>query len=62
MSRVKDYLCDDSITKDKVDEKIRAELDMLKTMSDAVDLRNKLQVRRLLRLRSYLNLNKEISY
>ena len=43
MSRVKDYLCDDSITKDKVDEKIRAELDMLKTMSDAVELRLKKQ-------------------
>lgn len=41
MTRVQDYLCDSNVTKDKVDEKIRAELDTLKTMSDAVKLRLK---------------------
>lgn len=43
MKNVKDNLIGDGITRDKVDEKIRAELDMLKTMSDAVELRKKKQ-------------------
>lgn len=41
MKNVKENLVSVGATKDKVDEKIRAELDMLKTMSDAVALRKK---------------------
>ena len=43
MTKVQNHLCKYSDTKDVVDEKIRAELDMLKTMSDAVELRLKKQ-------------------
>lgn len=41
MKNVKENLVSTGTTKDKIDEKIRAELDMLKTMSDAVELRKK---------------------
>ncbi len=43
MRNVRDELVKFGISKDKLDEKIRAELDMLKTMSDAVELRLKKQ-------------------
>ena len=43
MRNVRDELVKFGISKDKLDEKIRAELDMLKTMSDAVELRHKKQ-------------------
>ena len=43
MKNVKENLVDNGATRDKIDEKIRAELDMLKTMSDAVNLRKKKQ-------------------
>lgn len=43
MKNVKENLVDEYFTKDKVDEKIRAELDMLKTMDDAAKLRKKKQ-------------------
>lgn len=44
MKNVRANLIDTDVTRDKIDEKIRAELDMLKTMSDAVELKKKKQV------------------
>lgn len=44
MKNVKDNLIDTNVTRDEIDEKVRAELDMLKTMSDAVELKKKKQV------------------
>lgn len=41
MTNVKDNLVSPGASKDMVDEKVRAELDTLKTMADAVALRNK---------------------
>lgn len=44
MKNVKDNLINTNVTRDEIDEKVRAELDMLKTMSDAVELKKKKQV------------------
>lgn len=44
MKNVKDNLIGTNVTRDEIDEKVRAELDMLKTMSDAVELKKKKQV------------------